>query len=173
MEEHLARYGFALNFIKRRKVLDAGCFNGYGTQILSYGAGELVAYDVSPYALSLAQRRKYQCPISFTKINFDTETWPEETFDTIVCFEVIEHVADPEKFVADLAAHLNPGFLVFSVPHMIPNRQHKTLFDESKIKDLIGRHLTLKEFYVFDKKPFRDHPCYAGVKDYVGVAIKS
>lgn len=173
MEEHLARYAFALNFIKRKKVLDAGCFNGYGTQILSMGAAELVGYDVSPRALMLAGRRRYDCLTRFLRLDFDTEPWPEETFDTITCFEVIEHVTDPEKLLANLVLHLNPGGkLVFSVPHMIANRQHKTLFDEEKIKDLIGRYLTLSEFHIFDKKPFRNIPCYARVKDYVGVAAK-
>ncbi len=65
------------------------------------------------------------------------------------------------------------GTLVFSVPHMVANREHKTLFDEEKIKALISKYLTIKEFYIQDKKYLNNKQMFKGLKCYVGVAVKT
>lgn len=173
MEEHLTRYGYALWFVKRKRVLDLGCYNGYGTVLLSWGAASVTGYDNDPKALRKAESRQYECPAMFRQVDFDKEPLPYGPFDTIVSFEVLEHVEDPDDLMQKMMATLAPGgVFVFSVPHMVANRQHKTLFDREKITELIGRHLTLKELHVFDKRPITGRHCWSGVVDYVGYAVK-
>ncbi len=42
----------------------------------------------------------------------------EGTFDLVTAMEVVEHVADPKSFLADLAARLSPGgLLILSTPN--------------------------------------------------------
>jgi hypothetical protein len=58
---------------------------------------------------------------------------------------------------------------VFSVPHMVVNIQHKTLFNEQKIKDLLSKYLVITEFYIQDKKIYSERPLYKNLKCYLGV----
>lgn len=173
LEEHLARYGFALWFIKRRRVLDVGCNNGYGDVQLSWGAQSITGYDNDEKMLEKARSRQYECPAEFKRVDFNTDEFLGDGFDVVVCFETLEHVDDPDALMRKIAGALVPGgTFVFSVPHLIANRQHKTLFDKQAITDLIGRHLTLKELHVFDERPVTKRHCWARVVDYVGFAQK-
>ena len=57
--EHVARYTWASAFCSGRRVLDAGCGAGYGSELLNgAGASEVVAVDSSEAALQLAPRRR-------------------------------------------------------------------------------------------------------------------
>ncbi|MCX6644903.1 MAG: SAM-dependent methyltransferase, partial [bacterium] len=38
VEEHRARYEFALEFVKGKKIIDIGCGSGYGTSMLATAA---------------------------------------------------------------------------------------------------------------------------------------
>lgn len=170
---HLARYVFALDYCYKRKVLDAGCKDGHTSQILSFGCKELDLADIDETFLHRAKTNvKYHCPVNFHQVDFE-KAFPEGMWDTIIAMEVIEHLANPELFIENAAKHLNPGgLLVFSVPHMVANHEHKTLFDEMKIKELVSKDFNMKEFYVQDKKLISNAPMYKGLKCYVGVAEK-
>lgn len=64
------------------------------------------------------------------------------------------------------------GLLLFSVPDMIENEVHKVLFDEQKIKDLVGKYLKIEEFYIQDKVGISNKPAEFPAKCYVGIARK-
>lgn len=170
--EHITRYAFALNYCFKRNVLDIGGKDGFGSQVMSYVANHIDLADISEKWLGYAKELKYNCPIDFHQVDLEND-FPEGEWDTMVAFEVIEHLSNPEVLIENVAKHLKTGgFFVFSVPHMIANHEHKTLFDEQKIKELISKHLTLKEFYIQDKKLFSGLPTKSNVKCYIGVAIK-
>ena len=72
-------------------------------------------------------------------------------FDTIICFEILEHVNDPENLVYQFLRLLKPdGMLVGSVPsrqqeELIDqiygkNPYHKTRFDLSSLKFLLSKY---------------------------------
>jgi SAM-dependent methyltransferase len=109
LQEHLARYRFAREHVRGR-VLDVACGTGYGTRLL--GA---VGVDRSMEALRYA--RRYPAPY----VAADGGRLPfGRRFDAVVSFETIEHLSDPERFVAECARVLKPGgvFLVST-----PNRE--------------------------------------------------
>lgn len=171
--DHIARYAFAMNYCYKRSVMDAGSKDGFGSQNISWVARDITLVDIDHDWLELAKLGHYACPASFVECNFE-ESFPEGAWDTIVAFEVIEHLANPEVFVRNVAKALNPGgMLVFSVPHLVANHEHKTLFDEQGIKDLISKELEILEFYIQDKKPISGKPMYKGLRCYVGVARKN
>lgn len=172
-QDHQHRYAFASFYSWKRDTLDAGSKEGFGAQMLSWTAKSITLADIDEKWLAQSKRNGgYWCPADFVQVDFN-QTFPEGTWDTIVAFEVIEHVDDPDFFIANIAKALRPeGRLVFSVPHMVPNEEHKTLFDEEKIKALISRHLDLEEFYIQDKKYLKDEPLFKWLKCYVGVARK-
>lgn len=115
---HEARYLFAAKQLNGDDVLDVACGTGYGSGLLArFGAKRVVGVDNSPEAIEEA-RRSVQSPavefIAEDALRLDLG----RTFDTVVSFETIEHVADPELFVSVLARHLRPGgTLVCSSPN--------------------------------------------------------
>ena len=171
--EHITRYAFAMHHVYKRSVLDAGSKDGFGSQVLSWVAKDITLADISELWLGAAGKKTYECPVSFVVSDFEV-SFPEGEWDTVVAFEVIEHLANPEFFIENVAKHLKVGGkLVFSVPHLVANKEHKTLFDEEKIRGLISRFLRLDEFYVQDKEALSGKPLYMGLKCYVGVAAKN
>src|SRR5204863_6385381 len=92
LQEHLARYRFAKERARGR-VLDVACGTGYGTEML--GA---VGVDLSLEALRYARRH----PAPY--VAADAGRLPFGcVFDSVVSFETIEHVSDPDRFVAECA----------------------------------------------------------------------
>jgi 2-polyprenyl-3-methyl-5-hydroxy-6-metoxy-1,4-benzoquinol methylase len=168
-QDHLARYVFALEYCYKKRVLDCGSQIGFGAWLLSLGAEHLTLSDLDERMLDKSKKQNFDSPTEFVKCDFNKE-FPEGKWDTITAFEVIEHVEDPEFLVKNISEHLKDGgILVFSVPHMVANRQHKTLFDEQSIKKLISKHLVITEFYIQDKKIYSERPLYKGLKCYLGV----
>lgn len=170
---HFERYVFATLFVRRKRVLDLGCKDGYGAHLLSSFAHSVTLADRAPSYLEAAKESyRYLCPVDYACVDFE-EGFPEGEWDVIVGFEVIEHVANYEGFVKNIAAHLAPGgILVFSVPHMIVNDDHKVLFDEKKIRTLISKYFTLEEFYLQDKIGISGKKATSPPLSYVGVARK-
>lgn len=107
LQEHLARYLFAKDRVRGR-ILDVACGAGYGTALL--GA---VGVDLSPAALQAARDETNRL------IRCDALRLPfGGTFDAVVSFETVEHVADPERFVEECRRVLRPGgVLLMSTPN--------------------------------------------------------
>jgi len=166
--QHLERYIFALPHCREKIVLDLGSKDGYGSHIISHTAKEITLSDCSGKCLYQAKSYyHFLCSAKFDEVDFN-KTFPDGKWDTILAFEVIEHVDNPYNFVKEIARHLKVnGKLVFSVPHMKPAKVHKTLFNEKSIKDLISKYLSIDEFYVQDSYGISNRPtnnnCYVGV----------
>src|SRR5262245_5855289 len=105
-----------------------------------------VGVDLSLYALRYARRH----PARY--VAADAARLPfGRSFDSVVSFETIEHVADPERFVAECSRVLRPGgvFLVST-----PNRE---LWSPRSARPLQRHHVkefTRKEFLAV-LKPFK------------------
>ena len=169
--QHLEEYVFSTIYCSRRKVLDLGAKDGYGAHIISRFSSHITLADCHGKFLGYANKyNRFLCPAEFVLIDFN-KAFPEGKWDTIVAFQIIEHVDDPDNFVKEIAKHLSEkGILVFSVPHMMPSPDHKTLFNEKSIKELVSKHLSIKEFYIQDSYGISKEPMKN--KIYVGVATK-
>jgi len=171
--DHLSRYIFATERAYKKNVIDLGSRDGFGSVLLSYAADQLTLADVNEKYLKAAETEiTFRCPTKFIQCDFEKE-FPEGKWDMAVAFEVIEHLENCDFFIKNIAEHLEAGgHLVFSVPEMVANHEHKTLFDEQKIKDLISKYLKITEFYRDDFRAYTGAPRYAGVKGFLGVARK-
>ncbi|TVS01188.1 MAG: methyltransferase domain-containing protein, partial [Phycisphaerales bacterium] len=115
--QHLARYAWAASLMPAPRVLDCGCGLGYGSAMLAdAGAGEVLGIDIAADAVEEAARL-YPRP-GVTHRCVDAMTLEEAMtlngasvgrFDVIVCLEVIEHVAEPQKLLDVLKSLLSPG----------------------------------------------------------------
>lgn len=110
---HLKRYRFARENLQPGSVLDCACGVGYGTHMMLQrnDISNAVGVDISEFAVSFSRRL-----VKDARARFCT-TLPDETFDNIVCFETLEHIPDPYRFMEDLVRRLSPGGrLILSVP---------------------------------------------------------
>jgi len=90
--EHLARYRWAGALVEGKRVLDAGCGTGYGSELLArQGAAEVVGVDADADVIEAASRSAS----GVTFVAADLRELPADLgeFDVVVCFEVIEHIA--------------------------------------------------------------------------------
>ncbi|MCI4362220.1 MAG: class I SAM-dependent methyltransferase [Thermoplasmata archaeon] len=110
--DHVARYRWVAGKLARARVLDVGCGHGFGALYLERSARSYMGIDVDPGAVEWATRTIGPAVrhAEFQK----TPTLPRDgSFDAVVCFEVLEHVADPHRLLDDLRACAAPGAPVF------------------------------------------------------------
>lgn len=115
--EHVARYTWAGALAAGKRVLDAGCGTGYGSELLARsGATEVVGIDIDAETVAAAERAAPQAAFEVADIRDLPAAIGE--FDLIVCFEVLEHLDDPTIALDRLAEALRPdGVLVVSSPN--------------------------------------------------------
>ncbi len=116
--EHRARYRWAGAWVEGMRVLDAGCGLGYGSAMLAERSpASLVGLDLSAEAL---ERARQELGEAVQLVTGDIRELPFESdsFDLVVCFEVIEHVERQERALAELRRVLAPqGTLLISSPN--------------------------------------------------------
>lgn len=115
---HLKRYEFAVPFCEGRRVLDAGCGVGYGSARVAERAALVLGIDADDQAVEYARRRYTRANLDFAVMDLHDLRLADESFDTVCCFETIEHADRPERALAELARVLRPsGTLLVSTPN--------------------------------------------------------
>lgn len=120
---HLAAYRHAATLVAGRRVLDAGCGEGFGTQTLAATATEIVGIDYSEAAV--AESRRLWCSPVRPNLRFEHVdlTHPDtlgERFDVVLSFQVLEHIRDSAAFLRALRDRLAPsGVLVLTTPNRL------------------------------------------------------
>ena len=100
------------------RILDAGCASG---EFLAAASPryEVWGVDVAESAVAEARRR---CPAAAHRITsgfLEQQTFEPESFDSVVLWDVIEHVWDPVSVSKTVARWLKPGgVLVMSTPNV-------------------------------------------------------
>ena len=126
--EHFARYLWAARFCEGRRVLDAGCGIGYGAAILDRaGARQVTAVDIAEPIIEVAKQSvpdTVRCDVG----DLVSLSYPNASFDLVVCLEVIEHVEDRDAVLDELKRVMSPdAFLLVSSPNRdryIPGNPH-------------------------------------------------
>ncbi|MBI5562109.1 MAG: class I SAM-dependent methyltransferase [Deltaproteobacteria bacterium] len=100
------------------RLLDIGC--GYGfflSEMKRRGGWELFGMDVSRTALSYASSQGHNA----AQGTLDTVRHPENSFDVVTMFYVLEHVTGPVAALRAVKRILKPGgMLLLRVPHTTP-----------------------------------------------------
>jgi SAM-dependent methyltransferase len=151
---HLKRYEFALPYCRGASVLDAGCGVGYGTAHLAQVAERVVGVDVSDDAVSYARTHYAGPTVEFLVADVLELPFAGDSFGVVCSFEIVEHVADAERFVAELARVLKPGgWLVLSTPRANDpsvrpdNPFHEREFDADELRALLSSSFSSVELF--------------------------
>ncbi|MEE6175942.1 class I SAM-dependent methyltransferase [Mycobacterium sp. 050134] len=101
-----------------REVLEAGCGEGYGADLISGVARRVVAVDYDEATVAHVRTRYPR--VDVMRANLAELPLPDSSVDIVVNFQVIEHLWDQPQFVAECARVLRPsGRLMVSTPNRI------------------------------------------------------
>ncbi len=101
-----------------RDVLEAGCGEGYGADLIAERARRVVAVDYDEAAVAHVRSRYPR--VEVMRANLAELPLPDASMDVVVNFQVIEHLWDQTQFVKECARVLRPsGLLMMSTPNRI------------------------------------------------------
>jgi SAM-dependent methyltransferase len=98
------------------RLLDAGCARGDETAIYAQKATYVAGIEFNP-AEVVAGRERHPT-LELKEAACEAIPFPDKSFDTVICADVLEHVLDEIKSLAELRRVLAPGGqLILTTPH--------------------------------------------------------
>ena len=115
--EHYHRYLWARPLVAGRRVLDLGSGEGYGAALLAQTASAVTGVDIDERDGRARARELSRRRLSGGLRRPTSSAFADDAFEAVVAFEMIEHVAEHERVLAEIARVLAPGgLLVMSTP---------------------------------------------------------
>jgi SAM-dependent methyltransferase len=157
--EHRSRYRFAARLAAPgQRTLDVASGAGFGLELLAHAGACPIGVDYAAEALSDIRRRQPRARV--VRADAACLPFPSASFDLVVSFETIEHVADACAFVKSIRRVLKPGGqLVLSTPNRAfgpPERHtsnpfHVREFSAGELRDLLAR--SFREVDLYGQRP--------------------
>jgi len=117
---HIATYDFSLPFVGNKKVLDFGSGSGYGTHRIAGECDHIIGIDISADAVNFANSRYKASNLEYLKIDkIEVAPLPfaDNSFDTVISFQVIEHIHRVDLYLKEIKRVLKPaGTLIIATP---------------------------------------------------------
>lgn len=145
-QRHLIAYDLAGRLAAGATVLDAGCGEGYGTDLLARTARSATGIDLEEPVLARAAAR-------YPGVRFvrgDLEQMPfAGRFEAVVTLQVIEHLTHPAVFLTECHRVMRPGGLIiiatpnrltFSPDGVVRNPFHTIEFAPEELRSAMSRH---------------------------------
>ena len=132
-------------------VLDCGCNSGGLGRLLTEQGCYVIGVDLAHHFLPLALQKGY-----VGAIQADAQALPfrDGSFPVVILSEILEHVPDAERCVAEAARVLMPhGWLLGDVPtwfgrwglrSLRGHKWHRDFFTERKLRALLGAYLDVR-----------------------------
>lgn len=145
LQEHVARYKFALGYSNGLKVLDAACGAGYGSYILASEAEHVTGVDIARETIDFAKDDFRRNNADFIAADVLNLPFDDESFDLSVAFEIFEHIKNPEKLLYELKrVTKRNGRIIISTPNVafvkstVDNPFHTHEYDLSEFSSVIN-----------------------------------
>jgi 2-polyprenyl-3-methyl-5-hydroxy-6-metoxy-1,4-benzoquinol methylase len=129
---------------------------GGGHVLRMFPEAKLTAIDVSGVYLEAARKALRGLDVHFLKGELHELGLARDSFDRVICSEVLEHTADPEAILAAISEVLRPnGAAVITVPNDPLIRRLKGVVHRSTVGWLIRRQVDWggDEFHLHEWKP--------------------
>jgi SAM-dependent methyltransferase len=132
-----------------KEILDLGCASGNYSRRLSSLGYKVKGADVNPRYVAMARERGVDAYLIEGPLPF-----PDRSFDTVIVFEVLEHLSDPDPVILE-AKRVARKNVLFTTPHCggvaelqrngllfehFADLDHKNFFTEETLRTLLERH---------------------------------
>jgi 2-polyprenyl-6-hydroxyphenyl methylase / 3-demethylubiquinone-9 3-methyltransferase len=114
--ENRLRNPWILNILEKRferkcKVLDIGCGGGHLTNTLAKQGHDVYGIDLSASSLEIA--KKGSSLVHYELGRAESLSFPDRSFDVVCAMDLLEHIEEPEKVIAEAARVLEHNGLFF------------------------------------------------------------
>ena len=142
--EHWHRYHFAAPLVADLDVLDVACGEGYGSALLASRAAKVTGADIALSAVEHARKRYAGVAnLAFRQADCAALPFADSSFDALVSFETIEHIAAQEAFLDEIRRVLRPdGLLILSCPNKEEYSDLRGVTNEFHVRELYRPELT-------------------------------
>jgi len=134
---------FASAHLVGKNVLDAACGCGYGSDFIGRDGVNYVGVDLSSRCVSTAMKQYGRSNRMFRSLDILSlpMQYDASSFDTIVSFETVEHVSNPDHLISIFMNLLKAGGrLIMSVPLNHPDLVfHKRKYSYADVCALLER----------------------------------
>jgi SAM-dependent methyltransferase len=150
---HKITYNFARDYVSNKHVLDYGCGSGYGTHYMASHCKNIVGVDIASDAIEYAKGHYTAHNLDYKCIeSADRSPLPfsDASFDTVISFQVIEHIVDPRPYLDEIKRVLKPGgFFICATPdrrsRLLPSQKpwnmwHVREYDPVRFKAQLAKH---------------------------------
>jgi 2-polyprenyl-3-methyl-5-hydroxy-6-metoxy-1,4-benzoquinol methylase len=160
--------------MRNLSVLDVGCGPGIIAQTLGKRGANVFGLDCDSSFVERANTRGVHA--SFCNLEADKFPYVDALFDKVLCVEVIEHLAKPEKSLREIARVLKPnGTLLLTTPNLAalqnrlkllrgqdflngnpfdrPYDRHIRLYAKNSITQLLSSWFEIKEIAYLNHSP--------------------
>lgn len=140
---HEVVYESLVGRTRGRRVLEAGCGEGYGAALLSREAAHVTALDYDDYTTGHVRAAYPDLPI--IRANVVALPFAELSYDVVVSLQTIEHLWDQDTFVRECVRVLRPGgTLIVSTPNTLTfppgNVYHRHELTGPELQAIVARH---------------------------------
>jgi glycosyltransferase involved in cell wall biosynthesis len=118
---HLSAYQFSKDYAQNKSILDAGCGEGYGSFYLADYARRVLGVDYDQDVITFANDKYKKANLRFSVSDITKEiNLPNEKFDLIVSFQVVEHIANTDIYFKNIKKLLkDDGIFICSTPNRL------------------------------------------------------
>ena len=135
--EHYHRYAIVQDLVKQKEVLDLACGEGYGSSFMADVALSVVGVDISDEAVQNALATYIKPNLSYIQGSAIALDFADLSFDVVVSFETIEHLAEQAEMLTEIKRVLRPnGLLVISSPNRPIYSEESGEHNEYHVKEL-------------------------------------
>ena len=161
LQRFMQRMGEMLMEPEPQRVLDAGCGEGFATQYLAQQHPDLhlTGVDLSEEAVAYANEH-FGAYAQFRQGSVYKLPFSENAFDVVLCSEVLEHLDEPERAVAELKRVARSHVLI-TVPRepyfkwlndlgrlmrISPDPGHVNFWTKETFPAFVGKHFDQVEY---------------------------
>ena len=135
--EHYHRYAVVRDLVAGKRVLDIACGEGYGSSMLAEVAVAVTGVDISNEAVLHAEATYVKPNLTYLEGSATALPFADASFEVVVSFETIEHLAGQAEMVSELRRVLRPeGILIISSPNRPVYSEESGEHNEFHVKEL-------------------------------------